>query len=194
MIEPWRIGHRYRVPVVRGHWHGMLRAHVWPVIGPVHDDADHLDFPQRHWHLDGRFLSDWNWQTVGYHAARVLSGPRIQVTGNFAGLPMGWKGCAAIVLLQHPAGDHRMDSVPLPPRRLPLRRQPPPELHRYYDRFTFQGRFTALQHAYRNHRLRGPVCPHRGANLTGQPLDPDGCITCPLHGLRWHVRSGALRT
>ena len=23
--------------------------------------------------------------------------------------------------------------------------------------------------------------------------DPEGCVTCPLHGLRWHLESGELR-
>lgn len=39
--------------------------------------------------------------------------------------------------------------------------------------------------------LPGMVCPHRGMSLASQPVE-DGCVTCPLHGLRWDVVTGAL--
>lgn len=35
-------------------------------------------------------------------------------------------------------------------------------------------------------------CPHRGFPLAGLPIEADGGITCPGHGLRWHAETGAL--
>ncbi|MET0100184.1 MAG: Rieske 2Fe-2S domain-containing protein [Sedimenticola sp.] len=33
-------------------------------------------------------------------------------------------------------------------------------------------------------------CPHEAVDLSDVPLDEDGCITCPLHGLRVCPRGG----
>ena len=44
---------------------------------------------------------------------------------------------------------------------------------------TAEGLF-ALDHA----------CPHKGGPL-GDGLVADGCVTCPLHGLRFDLRTGA---
>lgn len=52
------------------------------------------------------------------------------------------------------------------------------------------GWLTALAEAYKNHTFKDMICPHKGASLRGLPVDAEGCITCPLHGLRWHVASG----
>lgn len=36
------------------------------------------------------------------------------------------------------------------------------------------------------------TCPHRGVSLANLPVDEDGCVVCPGHGLRWHLESGLL--
>ena len=48
--------------VVRAQW-CHTRAD-WPVLGPRHEDADHLNFPYQHWHIDGRFVSAALWRKV----------------------------------------------------------------------------------------------------------------------------------
>jgi hypothetical protein len=49
-----------------------------------------------------------------------------------------------------------------------------------------------LQDAYRDHRLKDDlICPHKGAPLKGLPVR-DGCVTCPLHGLRWDMETRRL--
>jgi hypothetical protein len=54
--------------------------------------------------------------------------------------------------------------------------------------------FQALEYTFRDARLLpGTVCPHKGAPLRGLLLDAHGCVECPLHGLRWHLRIGKLR-
>lgn len=51
----------------------------------------------------------------------------------------------------------------------------------------------ALSSHFANHRLgEKRVCPHRGADLSTFAPDADGCITCPLHGLRWNVETGCI--
>jgi hypothetical protein len=35
------------------------------------------------------------------------------------------------------------------------------------------------------------ICPHRGLCLKGLPV-VDGAVTCPGHGLRWNVETGAM--
>ena len=53
-----------------------------------------------------------------------------------------------------------------------------------------------LHEAYAEHQLLegadGRVCPHRGTSLAGLEPDGEGCVTCPLHGLRWDVGTGRL--
>ena len=52
-----------------------------------------------------------------------------------------------------------------------------------------------LAAAYAEHSLiDGHICPHQGTDLAGIITDRDGAITCPLHGLRWHARTGAALT
>ncbi|WP_369073969.1 Rieske (2Fe-2S) protein [Hymenobacter sediminis] len=35
------------------------------------------------------------------------------------------------------------------------------------------------------------VCPHKGARLSSCKVE-NGCVTCPLHGLRWDTTTGSL--
>ena len=188
----WKLGHCYDVPVVRGRWYGTAPAD-WPVLGPRHDDREIIGFDQQHYHLDGRFIAPRLWRTVvNKQKARDRAFPAKLFCPT---LPRGWAATLNIVLTVHPSPLPTREVVPLGTRRLRLRRQPPPDLDTHYA--AAHGLFTKwyepLQDAYQDARLRGHVCPHRGADLTGLPLDDEGCVTCPLHGLRWHVESGRLR-
>ena len=50
-----------------------------------------------------------------------------------------------------------------------------------------------LRQAYRNRRLdQEMTCPHRGAPLAGLQPDADGNVTCPLHRLRWNLKTGRM--
>lgn len=53
---PFEVGKVYRVPTVLATWFDRFR--YWPVAGPLHDDAEILNFPRRHSHIDRRFVSD----------------------------------------------------------------------------------------------------------------------------------------
>ena len=53
-----------------------------------------------------------------------------------------------------------------------------------------------LERRYANAKLTGENamrCPHKGVNLEGVEADGDGTVECPLHGLRWCIRTGRLR-
>ena len=60
--DNWKVGRICDVQVVRANW-CHTRAD-WPVLGPRHEDADHLNFPYLHWHIDGRFVSAALWRKV----------------------------------------------------------------------------------------------------------------------------------
>lgn len=49
-----------------------------------------------------------------------------------------------------------------------------------------------MTEAYTGVRMRNMICPHRGINLRGQPVEL-GRVTCPGHGLQFDVETGKLR-
>lgn len=48
-----------------------------------------------------------------------------------------------------------------------------------------------LEQLLENAKMDKLTCPHRGANLASVPIK-DGCVVCPLHGLKWSVTTGEL--
>lgn len=40
--------------------------------------------------------------------------------------------------------------------------------------------------------MKNMVCPHKGTDLSACPIDEDGGVTCPAHGVRWHAKEGWL--
>lgn len=157
----------YLVPTVRYEWNG--RVDDWPVMGPRHEDGEHLSFPWWHYHLDPRFMTAAQWR----RARRT---------------PWAKKGAAAVQ--SHPLlkwADPRMqDGIPHPdPVWRPLR------CLRVMPEYLFGdiGPVIRLNAAYAGRRCPRDaagrlVCPHKGADLSTLAPDGDGLITCPLHGLR----------
>ena len=71
-------------------------------------------------------------------------------------------------------------------------RHSPPDIWESLSGFKLRG-FARLSAAYRDARLvNGTICPHRGADLRGMKPDADGCVRCPLHSLRWNLKTGRL--
>jgi nitrite reductase (NADH) small subunit len=52
------------------------------------------------------------------------------------------------------------------------------------------GRRIAVFRTPEGHRAIGAVCPHEGGPLA-DGLVTDSCVTCPLHGWRFDLRTGA---
>lgn len=53
--------------------------------------------------------------------------------------------------------------------------------------------FNLLQDAYQDKTAHRGICPHKGADMKTLPVDADGCVTCPLHGLKWDAKTWQLK-
>lgn len=173
LTSPPVVGRHYWVPTIEHEWDSM--DGVWPVIGPMHEDAEIIKFPHPHYHLDGRFLS----AVQRRHADGLL----FSMAKKLASLPMvaNWAGMRGDVL------------PPLVRRRRRCSASSLPYLSE--TGYIIEGTFIEkLRAAFAGRRLIesrcGWVCPHRGAALGSIPPDANGVITCPLHGLQWKANSG----
>lgn len=168
-IHPYEIGRQYLVPVVRGEWCG--RIEIWPVLGPLHSDADYIGFKPQHYHIDPRFLPTPLWRhVVRTHDEDI----------DLFKYPL----CA-----ERSAGRDPVDLQPLNPELRVCRREWPPYPGEEEEVYWFG----VLEAAFADAQVGpGLICPHRGASLAG--LTPrNGCVECPLHGLRWDCETGKLR-
>lgn len=163
------IGRRYLVPMIRHRWF-FAREAWWPLWGPLHEDAEWIGFAPLHYHVDARFLTARQWRLLSpvsdLMRARCAAAAPISVHRELA--PPEWR----------PATCRRLTSGFAQP--------------------DFRARllgFAKLEAAFAADRLRRDanglwVCPHKGAPLGSCPIEPDGTIICPLHGLVWHADSG----
>ena len=180
-------GRYYEQPCVRTIWPGSGGKIEWiPVLGPVHSDREIIGFTPQHHHVDFRFLRKPQIPRDGHPPliGEIFATPVSRVWPDVPDPPrMG------------------VELDKLPDCRYPLssymkimRRRFGQHYPDYPDRPDIITWLPALHLAYRDHRLKPDlICPHRGASLEGMRPDQDGCVTCPLHGLRWHLLSGQLR-
>jgi hypothetical protein len=177
VCEP-AVGVRYLVPMVDGEYNGK-RA-WWPVLGPKHEDAEFINFPHQHYHIDPRFLSKAQVRFLGMsEESGTLYAPKRKIySQNVFASPLHENTTPGLKRRIHSGVEHRA--------RMMLRQMP--SYPRYNARW-----LPTLEDAYADVKLKpGMVCPHRGAPLRGLTPDADGCVTCPLHGLRWNVTTGCL--
>ncbi len=160
----YEIGKWYRVPCVFGKVYSMERW--WPVMGPKHEDAEFIQFPQQHYHIDWRFVPK---RCMPITPTFALAVPLTETTPTDAWYP-------------------RNANLGKPePRRAKCIRETPSPYPR--GRATWLPR---LEAAYTGCKLKpGMVCPHRGIPLESIPAIA-GVVTCPGHGLRWNVATGEL--
>lgn len=169
--KPYEVGKRFAIQCV----HGRLYDHIawWPVMGEAHRDAEIVNFPHLHYHVDWRFVSDRTYQR---HVGRPSRGESI----NAHVVPL--------MLLPRLAPNTAMDDAPheivSKVRRLKCKRMLPAYPH------GLTGWMNALAAHYAGACLKRGVCPHRGYDISREPV-VDGVVTCPLHGLRWNVETGA---
>jgi hypothetical protein len=172
LAAPPVVGQSYLVPTVRYPW--LSGAHVsdWPVMGPRHDDAEHLRFAHTHYHVDLRFLTRGQMDVV-----RQDREPRWAV--------------ASAPLVDEPRGSWGKHPDPIW-RVLRCNRRD----HRYPPLFEDgenRGHlFFALWRAYARRKCPRNadgllVCPHKGFVLGSLKPDALGRVVCPLHGLRIDV-------
>ena len=176
---PCELGRYYDVPHVHASWYD--RTQDWPVLGPAHDDREVIDFPYWHYHIDYRFVSAevliWLRQfTVGSESAEFF----------FRRSPL--------MLLAKSRAQFTRTNAPKPTvkRAMCKRQWSSIDVIKQAGRSVEKSWFPALENAYAGKRLIHGHCPHRNVDLRSLPADADGCVECPLHGLRWHRESGEL--
>jgi hypothetical protein len=166
----YEIGEIYEIPHVKATFFGLRRN--WPVLGPEHEDAEFINFPHQHYHLDWRFAPGPALRHI--QAAYERQRGRRAKWINREHLPFG-----AVI--------HSADAPsPVLRRARCLRQWPeyPAEKAKWLP---------SLSAAYRDESLRrNRFCPHRGVDVLTLPPDAAGCVTCPLHGLRWDLATGRL--
>jgi len=169
LATPPIVGRYYLVPCVeiRLAGFGWSRG-FWPVIGPEHEDAKLLNFSQRHFHVDARFLTAPQLAEVSRFRHGVFSNP-ICTSSRIDGrrLP-GWR-------------------APTLRKRLCQREQPA------YPARGLPELVPELPAAFVQAKVKCGRCPHKGLPLSSLPREPGtDIVTCPGHGLRWDLASGAL--
>jgi len=133
------VGEFYMVPTVSGVWN-YRPARAWPVLLPGHTDAEIVNFPHFHYHLDTRFLPQFLEDSL-YRAttAPLMTYERL----NPGGLPEP-------VLRRRRCQRRQYDMS-----WLPKKSGWPQELQKAFRRQTLKP---------------GRVCPHKGICLKSQPV------------------------
>ena len=160
------VGKFYDVPTVYRLIYGVRMD--WPVIGPMHEDAEIINFPWEHYHIDWRFVP-----------VRICRS--VAVKWHSYGLA----GVYAIVL--HARPEVHPKGLPAPVMKRMKCKMEFPEFPEHVARWLHE-----LRKKYAGCKLKpGMVCPHRGVPLASLP-SVDGIVTCPAHGLKWNVETGEL--
>ena len=200
-FREYLLGHKYRVPHVRGTWLGRHGPRWWPVNGPMHDDAEGIKFPFQHWHIDARFVPETMWRTAAREHqiperafyAGVLHITDLDPLGHVRPrdhlrIEYGLKPWHQTRLQQTKAREY----LKTLPRRSYLKPLLRPCLRPYRAERQLRHLATKLYKAgYQAARidLDKRICPHKGADLSRIP-ERDGMIHCPLHGLRFCAETG----
>jgi hypothetical protein len=162
------VGQFYQVPAVRvATWHGFVG---WlPVIGPMHEDAEFVGFPEQHFHVDWQFAPREVWRNLGnrWYPGNHFAWP-IQCPDNLG----------VRVILEGPVL-----------KRMKCKRDPgcfPVEKAK-------NSWLPRLQQSLACAKLVNGVCPHRGIPVSAMHREGD-ILTCPGHGLQWNAVTGLLHT
>ena len=181
----YEVGRYYEVPCIELTDANTGLKGVWPVLGPNHEDMEIIGFPYYHWHLDPRFLTT--------HQCELLVGcffgavPEAQFWRLVYGKPIS-TGLADPRYKGNGSDPFAAFKAPARLRRRKCLRSMPP----YPREMVARMWLPKLNARYRAARLNGLICPHRGVPLDGIAPDAEGCVTCPGHGLRWHLETGRL--
>jgi hypothetical protein len=177
--RPVEIGRYYLVPCIRLLPRNLVQSyHIaagrdgWiPVLGPKHEDAELIGFPNTHLHVDLRFVDTRTWQRQQDRTWRTVS-------TDFYAKPITLRDQSTDRLYTH---EHDT-------RQLRAKRQPS-----WFPR-QYAPWIQNLSSAFAECTLKpGNLCPHRGLPLA--PFaDARGIAVCPGHGLAWNLNSGRLAT
>lgn len=174
-FELLTIGKFYSVPCLKASVNppNFARVGEWiPVLLPEHDDKEIIGFPFRHYHLDFRFLSVWDWENVN---RREL-----------------FASHQAAIFHRHPANFYTFEEDLARPfyvgsveyRKLKCKRQ----FAGSYPKTQFTKK---LADHYAGSLVVNGRCPHKGADLFGCSV-VNGVATCPMHGLKFSAETGLM--
>lgn len=166
------VGRFYNVPAILSTSEGWFwRGNMVPIIGPLHEDAEHINFPEDHWHVDWRFIGGYLWRESQKVVEQHLAYHDYIGAGDDAILKRPIVKRSTVGEIQRVRMKYRR-STPMWSNSLPWTR--------------------ALENAYVHTNARCGFCPHRGMPLVGAPIE-NGARVCPGHGLAWDVKTGELR-
>lgn len=173
--EP-EVGRFYDVPAIRSVPSATFGGSFWrgsmvPIIGTLHEDAEHINFPEEHWHVDWRFVGGYSWHIIQKDVERHIAYYHHIGAGDDAILKRPIVKCSTVGEIERVRMKCRRDT-PKWSNELPWTR--------------------ALEDAYAGSSARCGVCPHRGMPLAGAPIE-NGARVCPGHGLAFDVTTGELR-
>ena len=197
-MGPYIVGHTYRVTCVRGRWNNIGPI-WWPVNGKIHDDADFLDFPWNHWHIDHRFVTAAKWRddhgsggpSMEFYRSPIhaLSVEPLGVESLRKKIPeeVPWTGRGVEIQRSRLAKTY-LESLP---RKSWFQLRRKKCLRQYSSIPELSGLRNKLRPGYENARLdlKRRICPHKGTDLRTIPVR-DGVIECPLHGLQFCAETG----
>ena len=176
-------GKFYSVRCLRTGWDSEDSTNWIPVIGPIHNDREHINFEAQHYHVDFRFLG----KRAREAASRHLHGTsRINLIFVLPISNVKPEKCDSWFSLDDP----RLRELPQESYMRTMRLK----FKADYPCYDFQPPWLrSLEEAYIKERLSPTmVCPHKGASLSGIRTDSEGLLICPLHGLRWNTETGEM--
>lgn len=164
MSETYEIGRYYRVPSV--YVNNWWRFQGWlPVIGPMHEDAEFVNFPWQHFHIDWRFAPERVWRGL-------RDWPR---EGSHFGSPIQCPDSFGKRVIER-GPEPRLMKYKRDPGAFPVER-------------ANQTWLPSLRAKYACAKLLNGLCPHRGIPVSAMHRDGD-ILTCPGHGLQWNAVTG----
>ena len=174
-------GESYRREGVHVSW-GDMPAAWWPILGKPHRDAEILQVPQMHSHVDWRFVPEeqYRWaverlcEKIGWALrGSMVDEPPDYVHQELLGTAIFTEKAEIEVRKTTCLREHL-------PRWLP---GPKPVGWRR----TLAGAYWKPLKRNRDGQL---LCPHRGMDLDEVAIGRDGILECPIHGLRWDTATG----
>lgn len=165
------VGRYYLVPTVCVNPRVAVLRCV-PITGPLHEDAEFINFPARHYHPDRRFVSQ-SW--FDYYGT------------GFTGMAGHWSAVYSFKIPTLLSSEER-DTGMFETGRKRM------QCKRIVEPFRKDAPWLMkLEKAYAGEKLReGMICPHRGISCRGVKVDEKGCVVCPGHGLQFRVADGNL--
>lgn len=187
-----RVGKIYLVPTIRAPFYGLWGD--WAVRGPQHQE---LPDGMIDWHLDRRFMTKaQERKLVELERAYVFERGDTPNPGDGRRWPGSRVGAYFTFLWLEEGvstGNDVIDQLvlrgkPPPATLLPRKcRRPTVEVEDMPEYWDLAERYGEPAEPIWSKDGR-PLCPHQKVDLTGEPCDSDGVVTCPLHRLRVRCR------